>query len=325
MGVLNTAFGDFSVPEKSEGFDEVIFDWQAEAGAKKYLKTWVLDRKRISRVENLKPSQWFNDKLKEWQTQFAEFQAKLEKPADDKKEDKKDDDDDEEKAAANKIDIFSVTDVCDVGEGKPLFKLFAMEDWALMQLRFDLYLLNVAFKKDVNDPERVGIHETHLSWYYNRYFRKQFMPKYFGVDTQAQLIALVPDAVGWSDDKVLTTPLTEDAGLDMFVKLTEEKRRERQRRLDAGDETARLKFMPLALSQQKQTGQQRAPAKGQGKGEQEGQQEGQQQGGKWSGAGGGNRSAPYGQGAYGQGGFQARGAGGNKWSGGGGGGGGGGG
>merc|ERR1712129_429354 len=81
--VLNTAFGDFSVPEKSEGFDEVIFDWQAEAGAKKYLKTWVLDRKRISRVENLKPSQWFNDKLKEWQTQFAEFQAKLEKPADD--------------------------------------------------------------------------------------------------------------------------------------------------------------------------------------------------------------------------------------------------
>jgi len=34
----------------------------------------------------------------------------------------------------------------------------------------------------------------------------------------------------------------------MFVKLTEEKRRERQRRIDAGDETARLKFTPAAAT-----------------------------------------------------------------------------
>merc|ERR1719433_360582 len=36
---------------------------------------------------------------------------------------------------------------------------------------------------------------------------------------------------------------------DMFVKLTEENRRERQRRIDAGDETARLKFSTLAIQQ----------------------------------------------------------------------------
>ena len=35
---------------------------------------------------------------------------------------------------------------------------------------------------------------------------------------------------------------TELDNLDVFVKLTEESRRERQRRLDAGDETARLKL-----------------------------------------------------------------------------------
>jgi len=49
---------------------------------------------------------------------------------------------------------------------------------------------------------------------------------------------------------VLRTPLEEDlANNNIFVQLTEEYRRERTRRIEAGDETARLKFSPLAMQQ----------------------------------------------------------------------------
>jgi len=149
------------------------------------------------------------------------------------------------------IDIFMVEDVNDVGNGDPLFKDFAFEDWALLQLRLELYLLQIAFKKDVDDPERLGVPEQHLAFYYNKYFRKQLTPKYFGIATNMELTGLIKDTVTWNEDvKVLNTPLSEDLeNPDMFVKLTEENRRERQRRIDAGDETARLKFSPLAIQQ----------------------------------------------------------------------------
>lgn len=61
----------------------------------------------------------------------------------------------------------------------------------------------------------------------------------------------------------------------MFVKLTEEHRRERQRRIDAGDETARLKFVPQLVVKPKLDAKKPeakaapkvivAPRKGQGK------------------------------------------------------------
>merc|ERR1719296_626453 len=39
--VLNKSFGDFSIPEKGEGFDEVTFEWQNASGSAEYLKTWA--------------------------------------------------------------------------------------------------------------------------------------------------------------------------------------------------------------------------------------------------------------------------------------------
>merc|ERR1712061_55007 len=49
---------------------------------------------------------------------------------------------------------------------------------------------------------------------------------------------------------VLESTLSEEPEtFDVFVKLTEENRRERQRRIDAGDETAKIKFSPLAIQQ----------------------------------------------------------------------------
>merc|ERR1712139_408346 len=100
-----------------------------------------------------------------------------------------------------------------------------------------------SFKKDTDDPDRVGIPLDHLGFYYNKYFQKSINCKAFGVAETKELLAFIHDAVVIKDS-LLVSQLTDDIDhLDIFVKLTEEQRRERSRRIEAGDETARLKFL----------------------------------------------------------------------------------
>merc|ERR1711957_889333 len=61
---LSLHFAKFSVPSKAEGFDEVVFDWQKEGKVQEYLKTWLKERKKTIRAEDLTPSPWFQEKLK---------------------------------------------------------------------------------------------------------------------------------------------------------------------------------------------------------------------------------------------------------------------
>ena len=84
------------------------------------------------------------------------------------------------------LDIFAVEDVNDICDGEPLYGHFEPADWALLQLRYELYLLQDAFKKDVNDPDRSLIPEPHLSFYYNRYFRKQLSPGAFNLKNNTE-------------------------------------------------------------------------------------------------------------------------------------------
>merc|ERR1712085_133578 len=88
-------FTKFSVPEKAEGFDEVVFDWQGEAKAKEHFRAWLLDKKKTSRIEDLQPSQWYLDKLKAMQASLKEYMALAEKTKD-KKEDVKEEEKKEE-------------------------------------------------------------------------------------------------------------------------------------------------------------------------------------------------------------------------------------
>jgi len=144
----------------------------------------------------------------------------------------------------DELDIFSVKDVCDIGGGMPIFAKFEFEDWALLSLRFELWLLVHAFKRDAGDPERVGIHETHLSFYYNKYYRKSFNVKHYGVNTTNDLVELVKDTINLhSEDTYLEAQLDVETETDLFMKLTEEGRCNRQRSIDAGDETAKLQFV----------------------------------------------------------------------------------
>merc|ERR1711862_679945 len=58
---------------------------------------------------------------------------------------------------------------------------------------------------------------------------------------------------------MLGATLPEDTPLENFVKQTEDHRRERQRRMDAGDETAQLKFSKPSSPPPPQQGQKKGP------------------------------------------------------------------
>merc|ERR1711957_124853 len=143
---------------------------------------------------------------------------------------------------AGTIDISTVADVADIGNGEPLFMNFVVEDWTLVGLRFELHLLVHAFKHDVNDPDVTSFHEKNLLFYYMRYYKKPFNPKTFGLNDLSDFVKLVKDTIQLTSTSSVASLHKEDTALEDFVKLTERNRRERQRRVEVGDEAALLQF-----------------------------------------------------------------------------------
>ncbi|CAJ1350593.1 unnamed protein product [Effrenium voratum] len=240
-GALSKSIANFTVPEESEGFDAVEFVWEGEAESKEYLKKWIMEAKQTMRIEDLQPSKYFADKVAQWQKLFQDWQAKQKtfKANPPAKKEKKDTDEPERKV----LDIFSIEDVDDMGDGEPLYANFAAEDWALLQMRYEFYLLQECFKKDVDDPDRLDIPEVHISFYFTKYFKKTLNPQAFSLKTVNDLVDLIKDTVIISGDPaVLTANMENVDSPEIFVKFTEECRRDRQRRSDAGDETAKLKY-----------------------------------------------------------------------------------
>merc|ERR1740130_2521005 len=103
-----------------------------------------------------------------------------------------------------------------------------------------------SWKKDLNDPERASFKEDHMPFYYSRYFKKQFNLKHYGVEKIDNFLELIKEAVVVKDDGYFEAQLEEDLPFDNFIKLTEEHRRDRQRRCDAGDEGSMLKSQTRA-------------------------------------------------------------------------------
>lgn len=141
------------------------------------------------------------------------------------------------------VDIFGVQDIMEIG-GKPqqpLFSHFSFEDWALMSLRFELNLLVHAFKHDVKDTERSQIHEDNIAFYYQKYYKKGLNPAFFGVKTIKELLKYFEDTLAITKSKVLETFLPCDfEALNVFVLLAEAARRDRARRIDLGEEGAKI-------------------------------------------------------------------------------------
>eukprot|EP00929_Paragymnodinium_shiwhaense_P017201 TRINITY_DN1261_c4_g1_i1.p1 TRINITY_DN1261_c4_g1~~TRINITY_DN1261_c4_g1_i1.p1 ORF type:complete len:824 (-),score=378.51 TRINITY_DN1261_c4_g1_i1:179-2650(-) len=230
---LDSTYSNFSIPEKAEGFDSMDFEWETEKAAGEYLRKWILDRKRTTRIESLQPSAAFKTAAAAWKTKVGEWKAKQKEAKGKKKPD--------EEAAAAVKDVMGVEDILDIGNGTPLFLEFQDEDWALMALRWELFTLAKFYKEDVNDEDRVEIPEAHVTYYFNKYHHKQLLVKNFGKDSLAELCTIVKDTAVL-EDSVFKTKLEADTEVEYFVKATEDSRRERQRRIDAGDETARLKI-----------------------------------------------------------------------------------
>ncbi|CAE8733175.1 unnamed protein product [Polarella glacialis] len=271
--ILAKTFADFSIPGADEGFDEIRFVWQEAGACDKLLKDWVLEHKKTQRIEDLEPSSWFKDKLAEWHKQLQEWKKKgaearevakkqtqtkrsdeAEKKEETEKKETDGGDDNAEGEGGGKakddaeildedLDVFEVADVCDIGGGRPLFLNFVYEDWTLLFLRYELHLLIHAFRHDVADPDRLSFHESHLEFYFNKYYKKRWHLDHFGVKTNDELIDLIKDSVSIDkDSRFLKTLLPEEEPLDKFVRFAEEHRRDRQRCIDAGDETAVLRF-----------------------------------------------------------------------------------
>jgi len=261
--VLGKSYSSFSVPSAEEGFDEIVFKWQGETDAAKALQDWIFAKKLSQRVENIQPGTWFKEespKLLKALQDMRNKQTAWKNPAQKKKlleeraaakkkeaEEKGEEPKEDMEINAEDLDVSSVENVMDIGTGEPLFANFAFEDWVLLTARVELHLLLHTFKKDVEDQDRTGFSEKDLPFYYNRYFKKMWNIKAFATDKLEVVAKYIQDTFEIDAKSSNLVPLLEaETEVARFVKLAEEHRRERVRRLDAGDESAELKFPKLA-------------------------------------------------------------------------------
>lgn len=265
--VLSKAYTNFALPTTEEGFDEVSFEWSQEADAVKVVKDWVFNQKLSQRVQDIKIGEDFKNSRNQWSEAVRQWRALQNEWKDPKKrkvleakalEAKKAgaEETGEEfptsmtEAEWEDLDVFKVEDVANAGCGRPLYSDFQFEDWALLSARFEIHLLLHSFKKDLDDPDRPGFAEKDLAFYYSKYYKKAFTYKAFGVDTIEGFQELIQDTFSIGGERsFLEASMSDDTPLVNFVRLTEEHRRQRQRRLDAGDESADLKF-PRAVAAQ---------------------------------------------------------------------------
>lgn len=276
---LSTGFAKFSLPDASEGFDEIRFAWSKEDKALEYMRKWISEKKSNTRVEDINPSSEFKKRYEQWAKTLAAMKAKqnsykaaLAKKVAQQQAKKAEllikqkiaevnqsgesregkpqetpeavvEDGHLTVAEFEKLDVFGVSDILDIGGGAPLFKEFAFEDFAMLSLRFEIYLLAHSFVKDCNDPDRTGIKLDHLSFYYMKYYGKALNCKSFGVDSMQELLGLLDDTVWLSQDVIEPLIPCDMENHNVFVKITEEARRHRELRLQLGEESAKLKII----------------------------------------------------------------------------------
>jgi len=232
---MTACFAQFSTPDKAEGFDDIRFEWEKGDKAKDYLQACLKKIKLNTRLESLKPGETFREKSTEFKKLFQEWQDKQKAFKSSAGEKKADEEEDE-------VDVFKAENILDVKDGAPLFAEFASEDWTMARTRFEFWLLVTSFIKDVDDPDRTGIPKDHVAFYFQKYFSKPCNPKHYAVNNHEEVIKILKDTVLLNDEGLLVAELKDVESLDVFVRLAEQSRRDRQRRIDGGDETARLKF-----------------------------------------------------------------------------------
>eukprot|EP00811_Abedinium_folium_P027199 NODE_4094_length_1938_cov_3.127002.p1 GENE.NODE_4094_length_1938_cov_3.127002~~NODE_4094_length_1938_cov_3.127002.p1 ORF type:complete len:454 (+),score=153.46 NODE_4094_length_1938_cov_3.127002:276-1637(+) len=240
---LAKCYTRFALPTKEEGFDSIEYPWAPMAQCEQHFADWVLHRKRTLRVEGLQPNEWFNEKWAEWQKTLQAWRKNQNEWQAGRKKVGKEEEEKVGKEEVEIVDVMAVADVLDIGGGEPLCSRFEFEDWCLISLRAELHLLLHGFRRALDDADRPSFSEEHLPFYYQRFFKKPFEMQLYGNATSAAaVIAFARDVAVVGAKGLLEAKLQDDRSLDVFMRLAEDNRRDRCRRMEAGDETAALKF-----------------------------------------------------------------------------------
>lgn len=262
---LARSFEKFTIPSEEEGFQEICFVWDGEEESNEDLKQWMAEKKLVQRVEDLRPTAWFKEKLREWQTVLSKWKRRqedwqdpvkrrrIEKPKllpvgmlGDHPENGVDvatPAGEGEVPPLEEVDPWKLLDLMDIGSGEPLFSKFSWEDWMMLELRVQLHLLVHGYKHAMNDPQRVTFHESHTEYYYEVFYRRALRVRHFGVTSLEDLLEMVKDTMEVIPSKSLLDPqLSDDTPFENFVRLTEDARRLRFSKLDAGDASAQLRL-----------------------------------------------------------------------------------
>jgi len=248
-----------------DGFDAVEYAWGKAADAAKYLQQYQKARK-VSEKATEEKTAYFDEQFEAFAVAKLGLKASVVKYADEKAKraanvaqaekaaaeaekaaaaaegeegEKKEEETKPEEKKEHDVDMSVDDDAAPValgkakvddidGNGTPLCKDWGMEDWLLLQMRFELHLLINAFAKDftAKDAERTGIPLNLLPHYYQFYFGHQLFPAQFGHANVEKMIEYCKDTVKESNG-VLQTVLKGDMPRDALVKLVEGERRSR--------------------------------------------------------------------------------------------------
>lgn len=144
---------------------------------------------------------------------------------------------------ANTYDTFAVEDINDVNNhGMPLYSKFSQEDWTLAALRYEIHIMLSAFQKEVEETKRPGIHKNLFVEYFRLYGRRDFYSENYGAANLDVFCEMMKDTFVINDDGLMMPEHDPETVPSIFIRLTENARRERQRRIDLGDATAKLEF-----------------------------------------------------------------------------------
>lgn len=232
------AYAHFSLPDGDEGFDEVRYEWLNKDAAEDHLQKHLSELKATLLVDGLTPGPWFQEKWQGWRKLRQELRTNFSKHKASGNED----------VSLSDVALAGLTDIhdCD-GKGTPLYCGFKYEDWLLLSWRYELHLLVHGFTVDVEDPDRQGIPVDHVPHYFSLYYGVKYDPKgKLGVDNLAALVKLLKVPMELVERKqgrkVLQSQLGKETCVEDFVKGIETYRRDRCRRVEAGDESAKLVF-----------------------------------------------------------------------------------
>jgi len=254
--VVSKFYTSFSLPTAEEGFDDIKYEWSPADKCAERMKAFIHSLKLTQKVEDLQPGAWFKEQKAAWDkavSGWRKMQNEWKDPAKKKallakKAAAREKDEDGKPIELPKIDmedldVFGVEDIDDVGTGEPLYANYVYEDWSLLTARFECHAMLHSWKKDLDDPDRPSFQESHMSFYYTKYFKKNFQLTNFNCKAFKDFVSLIKDTMVVNEKSTLLEGvLPEETPIANFIKITEDHRRDRQRRVDAGDETALLKF-----------------------------------------------------------------------------------